>query len=275
MTTCLPWVIVAALSAQSPPACKWSELPKVSDIRGGAQIVKTIATTDRFEALLSIVKYLRTRPPRELRPILALLERRSIVPLKDTAKFGVQIDPRVTLGDLPPDTEALREADDLFVVGGRANWVLSEVACVRMGVVTSATPASRLRVIEHMWSEFIDHKKVGLQAGDPRLPLLAKMSRQEVTNEIELLSVLASRIARAKSRGDSTEAKKDEEIVRALAAELELLTEEKFGPDAAAWDEWLQTQGLYMYFDWKAMKMRVKPDPKLLWREENSIALPQ
>jgi len=261
--------------APASPACKWSTLPKVPDVRGGSQIVKTIATTDRFEALLSIVKYLRSRPRKELKPILPLLESRSIVPLKDTAKFAVEVEPRVKLGDLPVDTEALREADDLFVVGGRANWVLSEVTCVRMGVVTTATPASRLKVIEHMWSELVDDKKVGLQGGDPRLPLLGKMSRQEVSSEIADLSLLVSRMARAKSRGDAAEAKKAEETAKALAVELELLTDERFGSDAAAWDDWFQKQGPFMYFDWKMMKMRVKADPKAFFREENAIALPQ
>ena len=245
----------------SPPAsvCKLGEMSDIQPAKDERHALRIVRVSSRFSDLLTVVKYFRAKQRSSMAPLVDLLSNsasRTEIPLRQPEAEGVEVEPRVLLGEAQPVTEGVRIEDDLFILAGRANWLLSEVTCRRMGVVTVNTTHKRLAVFASMWREYLAGKDVGIKDGDARLHVLTKMSRQGVHNDICSLTMLLNLAARSKTmrrRGPGT-ATRD---AQSLLEELALITGQDFGLDAAAWIDWYEASGPYLYFDWKEMRMRV------------------
>src|SRR5258708_2150738 len=67
---------------------------------------------------------------------------------------------RITSGDILFEGKGLQVSDDLFSVGGRANWILRTITQHTFGIVRPQTPAAERKALQSRWRSWLAGEKI-------------------------------------------------------------------------------------------------------------------
>lgn len=201
-----------------------------------------IVTAEKdFTRLLGAAVFLAEQKPAALARLTDLLVNRQEVGLTDSA--DVIIESRIDLGDLRSYGHGWVIGDDLFIVAGRANWILGIATCRTLGKVDLQTRTPRLALLRELWRRQLKGEDVALPRSDPRTARLPLMSRRALTEAV-------SNLALAQVNGAA-------DVQKQLAHDLSEATGKTFGADARPWSQWLDSVWFKLYFDWRHVRMEV------------------
>ena len=214
-------------------------------IRSVREALEIVHSETRLQRVVAAAFYLGKHREGLVHLLPDLLSRREIG-LTETADLIIPV--RVSLGDLKSYGHGGRVEDDLFVLAGRANWILRVSTCRTFGAVDLYTPVPRLALLRELWKRRLAGEEIGLPIEDKRAGLLRLMSRQAISDAISALAL--------------AEVTKHVDRQKEIASELQAVTGEKLGTSAATWNKWFDGVWHALYFDWRKVQMVVTEDKR-------------
>jgi hypothetical protein len=215
--------------------------PAATSIRDVSDALAIVTAEKDFTRLLGAAIFLAQRRADELAGLTDLLVNRQEVGLINSA--DVRIDSRIDLGDLKGYGHGWVIDDDLFIVAGRANWILRIATCRTLGNVNLKTRTPRLALLRNLWRRQLQGEDLAFKGSDPRAARLPFMSRRALEDAV-------SELALAQINGAS-------DAQKHLANDLGEATGKAFGADARAWSKWLDSVWHRLYFNWRIPRMEV------------------
>jgi hypothetical protein len=234
-----------------------------------------IARDSSYLSVVAAALYLLHQEGEGLRRLADLVADRRYVGLEKT--FDLLIPVRADLGDLQDQGHGVTVWDDLFIVAGRANWVLEETTCRTFGSIDLFTKPTRLKLISSLWQRYLDGEPVGVAYGSKSTPD-RMVSRSGIHDAIAELALSGERQRWARAVGDNEMERRTAMEAQLRANGLRAATGLDFGTDAAAWDRWNIQAAPFLFFDWTRMQMRVALDAERSRKpiaDENLLVLPQ
>lgn len=244
-------------------------------IANQAAALDVIVKGASYPSLLAAAEYVLEQGDELLPQLADLVTDRRYVGLEHT--FDLFIPVRAGLGDIEDHGHGTTVQDDLFIVAGRANWILEETTCRTFGSVDLQTKSSRLKLISSLWHKHLNGEPVGVPYGSQSAPDRI-VSRSGIRDAIAALALINERQRRARASGDDETARRATLEGQLRANGLRAATGLDYGTDAGAWDKWNLEAAPYLFFDWRRMQMRVSVEAQRSRKplvDENLLVLPQ
>lgn len=115
--------------------------------------MKVVTSEKDYSALLSASRWFASHQKASLPKLVQLLTNSKFVGLKDSADLIIW--DRIENGDLKSYGHGHVVDDDLFVVAGRASWILKEITGQKMGLVNMTTGDSAKLAVQEKWAEYL------------------------------------------------------------------------------------------------------------------------
>jgi hypothetical protein len=237
--------------------------------------LEIVVKDSHYLDLIAAASYLLREKEDGLRALVGLVADRRHVGLDGFADLSIPA--RIELGDMKDDGHGLTLWDDLFIVAGRANWILEEATCRTFGPIDLYTKPTRLKLISALWQKYLDGEPIGVPY-ETRLAPDRMVSRAGIHDAIAALRLVEERQRQARAAGNKALDRRSALEVELRVSGLRAATGLDYGTDAAAWDEWNIQAEPYLFFDWTRMQMRVAPEAQRTRKplpDENLLDLPQ
>jgi hypothetical protein len=112
-----------------------------------------------YGRLLDLAAYAADHLPTMESDLVSALTDKTQVGLTGTA--DLTIPSRVRSGDMAATDHGDRIDDDLFIVAGRANWLLEALTCRTFGPIELSSDQARLLSVQRKWRRYFAGEDIG------------------------------------------------------------------------------------------------------------------
>lgn len=130
-----------------------------SSVGSRTEALNILRLEPSYRRLLDLAAYAAEHLPTMASDLVSALTDKTHVGLTGTA--DLTIPSRVRSGDMAATDHGDRVDDDLFIVAGRANWLLEALTCRTFGPIDLSSDQTRLLSVQREWRRYFAGEDIG------------------------------------------------------------------------------------------------------------------